>query len=203
MPASQPDITTLLSRASQGDQDAQDGLFRLVEGELRKRARAYLRHERPSHALQTTVLVDEAFLRLVGDHEVTWENRRHFYCFAANVMRTILVDDARMRHAEKRGGHEAIASLHEVAEPAMPPTADPLTLLVLHEALERLALTHPELIQIVELHHFAGWELKQIAEDVLRLPYQTVKRQWQRAKALLHREMCGADHDGPRDPPPS
>jgi RNA polymerase sigma factor (TIGR02999 family) len=189
MSTPQPDVTTLLCLAGGGDRHAQEELFRLVEGELRKRAKAYMRRERPGHDLQTTVLVDEAFIQLVGNDNMTWENRSQFYALAAKVMRQILVDDARQRAATKRGGGDHPAPLERVTELADPTASDPLTVLALNEAMKRLAEDYPELVEIVELHHFAGWSLKQIAEDILHFPYTTVKRRWQQARARLHREM--------------
>ncbi len=190
------DVTTLLARASRGDRQAQEELFRLVEGELRTRAKALLRNERPTPNLQTTVLVDEAFLRLIADPKQNWENRSRFYCRAARVMREIIVDEARRRAADKRGGGgEAPASLDGVADLVDWRSVDPLNLLVLHEALGNLAGPYPQLVQIVELHHFGGWELKEIAEEILHVPYPTVKRWWQKAKALLHREISGDAYD--------
>jgi RNA polymerase sigma factor (TIGR02999 family) len=193
--STRPGITTLLGLAGRGDKQAQEQLFRLIEGELRRRAKACMRHERPPHSLQTTLLVDDAFVKLVGDKHIGWQNRSQFYCCAAKVMRDILVDDARQRTAVKRGGGTRPARLDSVPEPADPGSPDPLTLLAVHEALTKLAGSYPELIQIVELHHFGGWELKQIGEEILDIPYSTVKRRWERAKALLHRHISGADDD--------
>lgn len=184
----QPDLTTLLIRASGGDKRAQEELFRLVEAELRRRAKAYLRRERPDQCLQTTVLVDDAFVQLIGDNNVNWQNRSHFYALAAKVMRRTLVDDARQRAAARRGGGDHPISLDRIPQPAGCNAADPLTLLALDEALTKLAKHHPELVQVVELHHFTGWDLKQIA-DILGIPSSTVKHRWQRAKAYLHREL--------------
>jgi RNA polymerase sigma factor (TIGR02999 family) len=189
------DVTMLLDLASRGDRQAQEELFRLVEGELRQRAKALLRRERPTPSLQTTVLVDEAFLRLVGDPDRNWENRSRFYCCAAKVMRDILIDEARRRAAEKRGGGEAPASLDRIPDLVDWSSVDPLSLLALHDALGKLAGPYPQLVQIVELHHFGGWQLKQIAEDILHIPYPTAKRWWQKAKALLHREVSGGSDD--------
>ncbi len=189
MSAPQPDVTTLLCLAGDGDRRAQEELFRLVEAELRRRAKAFLRHERPGHDLQTTLLVDDAFVQLIGSKNVTWENRSHFYAFAATVMRQMLVDDVRQRAAAKRGGGESPASIDRIPQPAERDRSDPLATLALNEALTRMGEHHPELVQIVELHHFTGWDLKQIAQDILGVPYSTVKRRWQRALALLHREM--------------
>lgn len=184
----QPDVTTLLIRAGGGDKRAQEELFRRVEAELRRRAKAFLRRERPDYNLQTTVLVDDAFIHLIGDNNVNWQNRSHFYALAAKVMRRTLVNDARQRTAIRRGGGDHPVPLERIPHPAGGNAADPLTILALDEALTKLADQQPELIQVVELHHFTGWELKQIA-DILGVPYSTVKHRWQRAKAYLHREM--------------
>jgi RNA polymerase sigma factor (TIGR02999 family) len=188
MPKPQPDVTTLLILAGGGDQHAQEELFRLVETELRRRAKALLRREQPDQLLQTTVLVDDAFVQLIGGKNVNWQNRSHFYALAAKVMRRILVDDARQRAASRRGGGDQPIPLDRIPQPVGCNAADPLTLLALDEALTKLAEHHPELVQVVELHHFAGWQLQQIA-DILGIPYRTVKHRWQRAKAYLHREM--------------
>jgi RNA polymerase sigma factor (TIGR02999 family) len=195
MSLSKPDVTTLLGLTRQGDAQAQEDLFRLVEAELRKCAHARLRQGRQPHDLQTTMLVDDAFVKLVGNTKLTWENRSQFFCLAARAMREILVDEARRHAAGKRGGGRQPADLHRVAEPIDPATRDPLSVLALHEALIGLATTNPELIQIVELHHFGGWDLKQIAAEILRVPYTTVKRRWQKARAVLHAALHGDDHD--------
>jgi RNA polymerase sigma factor (TIGR02999 family) len=195
MGSSQPDITTLLRLAAGGERRAQEDLFRLVQGELRRQAKARLRREQQAHNLQTTLLVDEAFVRLVGDRKVTWESRWQFYCFAAKVMRQTLVDEARRRAAGRRGGGELPVLLQGTTDPIDRQPLDPLTLLALHEALDKLAGTYPELIEVVELRYFGGCELKQIAEDILRVPYPTIKKRWQRAKALLHRELSKGDED--------
>jgi RNA polymerase sigma factor (TIGR02999 family) len=187
-------VTALLRQASRGDRLAQDELFRLVEPELRQRARARLSREAARHDLQTTVLVDEAFIKLVGDPDRNWESRSQFYCCAARVMRLLFVDEARKRAADKRGRSVRPASLDCVAEPVSRQSLDPLTLLALHEALDKLGMTHPELSQLVELHHFGGWDLKHISEEILHLPYGQVKRRWQTALAFLHREMNGGDN---------
>ena len=123
-----PDVTTLLGLANRGDEAAKEALYRLVEAELRKRAHARLRQERPPHGLQTTVLVDDAFLKLIGGQNLTWENRAQFYCLAAKVMRQVLVDEARHRAAVKRGGAVPVP-LDSVPDPVDHAAADPLTLL--------------------------------------------------------------------------
>ncbi len=118
--SAQPGITSLLSLAARGDKSAQEELFRLVEGDLRRQARACMRQAQPTHLLQTTVLIDEAFVKLVGHQEILWENRSHFYCFTARVMRQVLVDEARQRGAEKRGSGVRQLPLQDVAEPVDP-----------------------------------------------------------------------------------
>jgi RNA polymerase sigma factor (TIGR02999 family) len=195
MSTPQPDITTLLDLAGQGDRAAQEQLFRQVEPELRKLAKSRLRGQRLSPGVQTTVLVDEAFLRLIGDRQVTWQGRSHFYRFAGRVMRLFLVDQARQEMAARRGGGEGNRPLDQVANPIDPRGQDPFTILAVHDALTQMAETHPDLIEIVELHHFGGWDLRQIADEVLHIPYVTVKRRWQRARALLHRALSGGEHD--------
>jgi RNA polymerase sigma factor (TIGR02999 family) len=195
MSAAWSDITALLGLASRGDREAQAELYVRVEAELRRRARAELRHETPTPTVQTTVLVNDAFLRLVGDPDVSWADRSEFYCCAARVMRMLLVDAARRRLAERRGGGSRPAPLDDIAEPVDRRSPDPHHLVALHEALDKLAGPYPELIQLVELHYFNGWELKQIAQDILHVPYVTVKRRWARAKALLYRELAGGDDD--------
>jgi RNA polymerase sigma factor (TIGR02999 family) len=189
------DVTALLNLAHGGDPQAQDELFRVVEGELRRLAHARLHHEMPAPGLQTTLLVDDAYLKLIGVSGRSWESRSQFYCFAARVMREVLVGEARRRARTKRGGGGRAVSLDQVPTPQAPSTPDPLTLLALHEALAKLAADHPELNQIVELHYFAGWELKQIAEDILGVPYTTITRRWQKARALLYRALSGGDDD--------
>jgi RNA polymerase sigma factor (TIGR02999 family) len=141
------------------------------------------------------MLVDDAFVKLIGDSKLTWENRAHFYGLAARAMRDILVDDARRRAALKRGGGGDPARLDAAAEPVDPSSADPLRMLALNDALTAMAVTHPELVTLVELHHFGGWELKQIAEEILKISYATAKRRWEKARALLYRSVYGGDDD--------
>jgi RNA polymerase sigma factor (TIGR02999 family) len=193
MSTTRRDVTTLLQLVGDGDRPARDALFRVVEAQLRKRAKARMRQERPGHILQTTVLIDDAFVKLVGARAMTWQNRSQFYRCAAQVMREILVDEARRRAVEKRGGGQRPVSLNHVADPVARRGLDPLTLLAVHEALNKLTLKLPELMQIVELHVFGGWQLREIAEEILHLPYGTIKRKWHLAKAMLHREIGGTD----------
>jgi RNA polymerase sigma factor (TIGR02999 family) len=184
MSTPQPDVTTLLGLAAGGDRHAQDELFRLVEGELRRLAKAYMRRERPGHDLQTTVLVDEAFFQLVVKDKMTLENRSQLYALSAKVMRRILVDYARQRAAAKRGGGEQPVPLDRVPEPADRAASDPLPVLDLDESLTKLEEYFPELAEILELHHFGGRNLKQIA-DILGIPYSTVKGRYKKALRVL------------------
>jgi RNA polymerase sigma factor (TIGR02999 family) len=188
MSTPQPDVTTLLCLAAGGDRRALDELFRLVEAKLRRLAKAYLRRERPGHDLQTTVLVDEAFVQLVGKDRMTCENRSQLYAFAAKAMRRILVDHARQRAAAKRGGGDHPASLDRVPEPADRAACDPLTVLALDESLTRLEEYYPELAEVLVLYHFGGWDLKEIA-DILRIPYSTIKKQYKKALDVLGEQM--------------
>jgi RNA polymerase sigma factor (TIGR02999 family) len=183
------DVTRLLRLVSSGNQQARDELFRLVQDELRKRAHVYLRQERKDPSLQTTVLIDDVFLKLTADQAIDWQDRAQFYRLAARVMRQLLVDRARERDAQRRGGGVQPAPLDQVAEPLAGRASPPLSLLIVDEALTKLAQTDPELAEMVELHHFGGWELKQIAEDILHIPYKQAKTRWQLAKAWLRREL--------------
>lgn len=192
MSTPQPDVTTLLGLAGQGDAQALEDVFRLLEPHLRHLARARLRQEPPPHDLQTTVLVDEAFLRLVGKQHPAWESRSQFFGYAAKVMRELAVDEARRCAAQKRGGGVRPIPLDQAADLAAPSALDALTLLALDEVLTALARTHPKLEQIVVLYYYYGLNLKQIAE-FLGDPYPTVKKRWQRAVAELQRAWSQGD----------
>jgi RNA polymerase sigma factor (TIGR02999 family) len=186
----QPDITTLLGLAGQGDRQAQEALYPLVEAELRKRAAAHMRHEHVRHDLQTTILIDDAYLKLVGQQNMTWESRAQFYCLAARVMGQILVDDFRKLAAARRGGGKPTHSLDQVSAPVDWQAADPLQELEVHEALNKLAQNYPDLIAVFRLRYYGGWELTEIA-DILNISQSTVKRRWENAVARLRRELFG------------
>jgi RNA polymerase sigma factor (TIGR02999 family) len=188
----QADVTTLLNRASQGDKQAQGDVYRLLEAELVRLARALLRREKPGPDLQMMVLVDDAFVKLVGDPAVHWESRGQFCRLVARKMRQLLVDEVRHRSAARRAGNPV--PLKAGADVADPHAGDPAELLALDEALSNLAQTHPDLSELVDLHYFLGWDLKHIAEGILHLPYITVKRKWERARAMLRRAMEGNRH---------
>ena len=183
--ASAGDVTRLLDRWNAGDADALKALVTEVYEELRRIAGGLLRDERADHTLQATALVNEAYLRLTGIREMRLENRRHFYGAAATAMRRILVDHARHRHAEKRGGPEAQrVSLDEAMNTPIDVRVD---FERLDEALEAFGAFAPEKAKIVELRYFVGLSIENTAE-VLELSPATVKRHWVFARAwLLHR----------------
>jgi RNA polymerase sigma-70 factor (ECF subfamily) len=177
-------VTDLLAAWSGGDESAFDKLLPVAERELRQIARRYMRRERPGHTLQTTALVNEAYLRLVDQTRTEWRSRAHFFAISAQIIRRILVNHARDRAAGKRGGGQKIC-LEEIA--ALPEPRD-AGLLALHDALDALSKLDPRKAQIVELRYFGGLSVQEIAE-VLRLHPDTVTREWGRAKAFLRREL--------------
>src|SRR5260370_39593208 len=152
--ARRDDLTTLLGRWGTGTPDDRDRLLAAVHGELRRTAAAYMRRERPEHTLQPTALVNEAYLRLIGQRDVRWEHRAHFFGIAARVMRQILVDHARKRRARKRGmGVRADRSISKLADPS---SGQDLDVLALHAAPDALATLDPRQAEIVELRYFGG-----------------------------------------------
>jgi RNA polymerase sigma factor (TIGR02999 family) len=179
-------VTQLLINWSNGDQAALDKLMPLVLSELRRMASNYLRRERVGHTLQPTALVNEAYLRLVDQKGARWQNRAQFYGIAAQLMRRILVDHARVKHAEKRGGSEqqrlSITSAQALG------TKPDLDVLALHEALEELATIDPQQSRIVELKFFGGLSIEETAE-VLGVGHATVERDWKMARAWLRRKL--------------
>ncbi len=187
MNSSQEHVTELLLRWGGGDRKALDELLPLVYDELRRLARRYLRRERPGHTLQPTALVNEAYLKLIDQREISWQNRAHFFGVAARLMREILVDHARSHMAAKRGGGEQRMTLDEgVASPAaIKPNID---LLRLDDALQVLAKLDPQQCRIVELRYFGGLTIEETAE-VLVLSPATIKREWQLARAWLYHEI--------------
>jgi RNA polymerase sigma factor (TIGR02999 family) len=180
------DITTLLAQAKQGDADAESNLVPLIYNELRAIARNYMRRERADHTLQATVLVHEAFLQLVGDSKIEWQNRAHFFALASRVMRRILVDHARAAHAQKRPGARQKVELESGLVFVEAQSAD---LLALDAALERLAAWDPRQSSIVEMRFFAGLSFEEIAE-VLGISDRTAKRDWMMARNWLYRKLC-------------
>jgi RNA polymerase sigma-70 factor (ECF subfamily) len=181
------EVTRLLRAWGGGDEAALARLAPLVEAELHKLAGAYLRRERPGHTLQATALVNEAYLRLIDDSAVEWQNRAHFYGIAAQLMRRILVDHARRRRKLKRGGNPERVSLTEVdRRVAEEPSAD---IVALDEALSSLSQFDARKSQIVELKFFGGMQEEAIAE-VLKISLRTVQREWNLARAWLYNELA-------------
>jgi RNA polymerase sigma factor (TIGR02999 family) len=175
-------VTQLLEAWGQGDREALDQLLPLVYDELRRLARQHMRRESAGHTLQTTALVNEAYLRLVDQRSAQWQNRAQFFGVAAQLMRRILVDHARGRHRMKRAGDVHKVSLDEAAMVSQEAATD---LLALHEALERLEAINERMGRIVELRFFGGLSIEEAAE-VLQVSPGTVMKDWTFAKAFLH-----------------
>lgn len=178
-------VTILLQQWSRGNQGVIEQLFPLVYDELRKLAGGYLRRERPDHTLQSTALVHEAFLRMVDQQAVEWQSRAHFFGIAARIIRQILVDHARARRAQKRGGDALTLPLDEAL--AVPERKN-VDLVALDDALTALARMDERQAKVVELRFFAGLSIEETAE-ALRTSAATVKRDWLVAKAWLLREL--------------
>jgi RNA polymerase sigma-70 factor, ECF subfamily len=178
-------VTELLQRLARGDKKAESDLLIRVYRELHSMARRHLKGEREGHTLQTTALVHEAYLRLVGKNEIDWRSRSHFFAVASRTMRRILVDYARERAAVKRGGGQQKISIDETLA-ISPEHCDLVT--SLDSALERLVKLSPRQAKVVELRFFGGLTEEEIAE-VLELSARTVKRDWRMAKAWLYDEL--------------
>ncbi|HKQ77940.1 MAG TPA: sigma-70 family RNA polymerase sigma factor [Blastocatellia bacterium] len=183
-PSSQS-VTQLLIDWRNGDQTALDRLMPLVYEELRRIAGHYMRNERQAHTLQTSALVNEAYLRLVDHENIAWQNRAHFFGLAAKAMRRILVDYARRRNYQKRGGAARQVSLDEAAMVTEEHAAE---MIALDDALEELAKMDERKCRVVELRYFGGLTIEETAE-ALGVSIQTVGRDWSAAKAWLMREM--------------
>jgi RNA polymerase sigma factor (TIGR02999 family) len=178
-------ITQLLQSWSQGDEGAIDKLMPLVYDDLHRMARRYMSDEKPGHTLQTTALVNEAYLRLVHASQADWRNRSHFFAVCAQVMRRILVDWARSRQAQKRGSDVSALELNEALAVPIETGTD---LVAIDDALKALALVDPRMSQIVELRFFGGLSVQETAE-VLKVSQETVHRDWRLAKSWLRREL--------------
>jgi RNA polymerase sigma-70 factor, ECF subfamily len=183
-------VTLLLKRYSNGDRDALAELIPQIYDRLRRLASSYLQRERSDHTLQTTALVHEAYLRLVDQKQVDWNNRNHFFAVAAQMMRRILVDHARKHHSFKRGGSFTRISLDEAAVFSR---EQPQELIAVDALLTRLASLDPEGSRIVELRFFAGLSLEETAE-VMGLSIAKVRRDWSVAKAWFARELGRLSH---------
>ena len=184
-------ITQLLLKWSDGDPSALDQLMPLVYDELRQLARSYLRRRGNQHSLQATALVNEAYLRLVNQRQVSWRNRAQFFGLAAKLMRDLLVDHVRKRRAAKRGGGDYHLSLTYADQNAQRPGTGPgseIDLIALDEALNRLAALSPQQSKIVELRFFGGLTIPEAAE-ALGISHATVEREWSAARAWLYSEL--------------
>lgn len=183
--ADSENITRLLIQLTNGNQDAVDALLAMIYDELRRLAASYLRRERPDHTLQPTALVHEAYMRLIDQTQVNWQNRAHFFGVAAQMMRRILVDHARVHNAEKRGHEYQKLSLDENIDKAVERSHE---LIMLDDALKTLAEVDPQKSRIVELRYFGGLTVEETAE-VMGVTPITIKRHWRMAKAWLYGQM--------------
>jgi len=179
-------VTELLQAWGDGNVQAMDALLPLVYNDLRRRAAAYLRRERSNHTLQTTALINEAYLKLVDQKKVVWKNRDHFFAIAAQAMRRILVDHAKSRHRKKRGGTTEDLCIEDnlIATPG----ENEIDIIALDEALSKLAALDPRQERLVELRYFVGLDLEEAAK-VLNISRATATREWKLAKAWLFREL--------------
>jgi len=185
------EVSGLLLAWSEGDRGALDQLIPVVYDELRRLARRYMNRERPGHSLQTTALVNEAYMRLVDYKGMQWQNRAHFFAVSAKLMRRILVEHAR-RHNLKRGGGLRRVSLEQTA---MVGGGQAANLVALDDAMNALARLDPRKVQVVEMRFFGGLSVEETAE-VLKVSPVTVMRDWSTARAWLYRELTGGTGDG-------
>ena len=190
-------VTRLLLAWREGDAQAFDQLVPIVHAELRRLARRYINAERRGHTLETGALVNEAYLRLVDANRIPWQNRAHFFGISARLMRRILVDYARARRGEKRGGDRKPAPLEDAMSCSIRLDDD---LVAVNEALGRLTEVDERKAHIVELRFFGGLTEMEVAE-VLNLSEETVRRDWRLARAWLRRELSGETSSFPETPP--
>ncbi len=184
-PISKQNVTQLLRAWSQGDEGALNQIYDLVFDELHRLAHHYMSRENPGNVMQTTALVNEAYLRLANARDLDWKDRAHFFAVSANVMRRILIDGARARRADRRGGKDIQVALDDVPEVS---TQNDPDLIALDDALKELAKVNERQSRVVELRYFGGLSVEEAAE-VLGVSADTVMRDWRFAKAWLKREM--------------
>ena len=197
MPTISPqEVTQLLADWGKGDRSALDKLLPLVHAELRKIARRQISQERLGHTLQATALINEAYLKLLGQEGFEWHNRAHFFAVCAQIMRHILIDHARAHAREKRGGGAIRVSLHD-ADAAVMAGEKAEYLIALEDALRSLERVDPQKGRIVELRYFGGLSIEETAE-VLNISPRTVRREWQRSKAWLYRMITEGNADETR-----
>ena len=185
MPASKDEVTQLLRQWANGDKDALEQLTPLVYDVLHTLAHRYIRRERPGHTLQTTALLNEAYVRLVEQNDVDWQNRAHFFGVAAQVMRHILVDYARQHMSAKRGGE---VQKFQLQEDLVISRERAVELIALDEAMHALTKIYPRRSRVVELRYFGGLNNKE-ASELLNVSEATIERDWRFAKAWLYREL--------------
>jgi RNA polymerase sigma factor (TIGR02999 family) len=184
-------VTRLLQEWQDGNREALDRLIPLVYNELHRLASRHLAREWRHNRLQTTVVLNEAYVKLVGQREVTWQNREHFFAVSAQLMRRIVIDHARRQSREKHGGSVLHVDLDEALEVSSQRDVDAVDALALDRALQKLEQLDPDQGRIVELRFFGGLTVEETA-SVLRISAATVKREWALAKGWLHRELTGA-----------
>jgi RNA polymerase sigma-70 factor (ECF subfamily) len=189
--AKQHEVTEILLEWNSGDPAASERLMPLVYDELRRLARAFVYRERPGSTMQPTALVHEAYLRIVDQTRVSWQNRAHFYGVAATMMRRVLIDNARAKASEKRGGTAARLSIEEIQVPLPVRAAD---LIALDESLERLSKVDPRKSRIVELRFFGGLTDEEVAE-VVGISTRTVLRELKKAKLWLYDDLSDGDEN--------
>ena len=185
------DVSAMLRAWSAGDERALDGLTPIVYAELRRLAHRYMSRERPDHSLQTTALVNEAYIRLVDYKRMQWQNRAHFFAASAQLMRRILVEDARRRNLKRGRGIQHV-SFDEAVMVLGDPAVD---LVALDDALDALARVDPRKVRVVEMRFFGGLSVEETAM-VLKVSPVTVRRDWSSAKIWLYRELTGETDDG-------
>jgi len=190
------EVTQLLKACGHGDEGALGRLIPLVQQELHRLAHCYMSREKPDHTLQTTVLVNEVYLRLVDIAQVSWQDRAHFFAIAARMMRRILTDFARSRNYQKRGGAVLHVSFDEALAVSKERDAE---IMAIDEALVALAAVDARKSQVVELRFFGGLSVDETAE-VLKVSPETVKRDWRFARSWLHRALGGGKADGTDKP---
>jgi RNA polymerase sigma factor (TIGR02999 family) len=185
------EITDLLKAWGAGDHAALDRLAPAIDQELRRLAKAYLKREPHEQTLQTTALINEAYLRLIEIRDLSWQDRAHFFAISAQMMRRILVDAARSRHSKKRGGRIPHVPLEEVMEDETAPASsrNDMQILALNNALDKLARVDARKVRVIELRFFSGLSVEETAE-VLKISPQSVMRDWKLSKSWLAREMA-------------
>jgi len=187
------EITNLLHQIKQGNSQAEAALAPLIYKQLHQLAKSHMRRERPGHTLQPTALVHEAYVRLLGENGADWTDRSHFFAVAASIMRRLLIDYARSRKAQKRGGEQPVVAFNDAIEHGQSESWD--NILAVHEALTRLAELAARPARVVELKFFAGLDSPEVAE-VLGVSERTVKRDWRFAQAWLYKQMSASSDFG-------